>query len=94
MSETQEVARRYRSNIPVKHRVSDDSRIQWLWNQRLIVVQSIYYRTNNARDKMAAALVIQAAWAGDLQSIELVLRRLEGGAVPDEAIQEDGSLVL
>lgn len=91
---TTEVVRKLRSNIPIAHRVSDDARIQWLWSQRLATVQSVYARTDNVRDRMAATLVLQAAMSSNLPSIELVLRRLEGGAVTDEAVQEGESLVI
>jgi hypothetical protein len=94
MSKTDELTKRLKSNIPEEHRASADTRVQWLWNQRLIVVQSIYMRTDDILDKMAATLVIQAAWSGHLPSIELVLKRLEGGAIPDQAIVEEDSLVL
>lgn len=89
-----EVARKLRSNIPAEHRTSDDSRLQWLWSQRLATVQSIYSRSDNVRDKMAATLVLQATMSANMPSIELLLRRLEGGAVTDEAVQEGDSLVI
>ena len=86
--------RKLRSEIPEEHRLTDDARLEWLWSQRLIVVHSIYNRTTNVRDKMAAALVLGAAWQANLASIELLLKRLEGGAVPDQEVQEDDSLQL
>lgn len=95
MSTIEEQAlRRLKSNIPEMHRVSDDARLQWLWSQRLATVQSIYGRTTNIRDKMAATLVLQAAMSANLPSIELLLRRLEGGAVPDEVLLEEDGLVI
>lgn len=89
-----EVVRRLRTSIPEEHRLSDDSRIAWLWNQRVIVVQSIYKNTTDVRDRMAASLVLSAAWSAHLPSIELMLRRLEGGAITDQAIQDEETLVL
>ena len=83
------VSRRMMSNIPEAHRLTDDTRIQWLWNQRLIQVQHIYSNTKNIRDRMACALVLGAAWSGNLPSIELVLKRLEGAAQPDTEVIED-----
>ena len=80
------------SNIPEKHRVSNDSRLQWLWMQRLVIVQSVYERTNDIQDRMAASLVLKAAMSADLSSIELLLRRLEGGARTDQAVMEEDSL--
>ena len=81
-------------NIPQEHRATDDTRLEWLWNQRIIVVQNIYTHTDNARDKMAASLVLTAAWSANLPSIEMLLRRLEGGAVGDEVLMEDESLSI
>lgn len=81
-------------NIPEKHRLSDDTRIAWLWNQKLKSVQNIYIHTKSPRDKMACALILQAALASHLPSIELVLRRLEGGAVPDSEVLAEEKLEI
>jgi len=89
-----EKIRKIRTTIPEEHRISDDARIVWLWNQRMITVQTIYMRSPDPRDKLAANLVINAAWSGDLGAIELLLKRLEGGAVQDQAIQEDETLPI
>ena len=86
--------RRMLSNIPEEHRVSDDTRLEWLWMQRVIVVQNIYSKTDNNRDRMAASLVLQAAWSAHLGSIEMLLSRLEGGAVPDQIVLEGDSLLI
>jgi hypothetical protein len=86
--------RKMLNNIPQEHRKTDDTRLEWLWNQRLIVVQWIYTNTDSARDKMAASLVLLAAWSANLPSIEQLLRRLEGGSVPDEKLQEDDSMPI
>jgi len=83
-----EVVRKLRSNIPKEHRVSDDSRLQWLWNQRMAVVQNIYVSTPDIRDRLAATLVISATISANLPSIELLLRRLEGGSQSDESVLE------
>lgn len=92
---TTEVARKnYRSDIPEKHRATNDTRLVWLWNQRLVVVQMIFLRTKNPLDKLACALVLQATLSSDLSSIELLLRRLEGGAVSDETMVEVESLPI
>lgn len=86
--------RRYRSEIPEEHCVSNDARLQWLWNQRLATVQSIFMRTKDPQTKMAASLTLTAGLLGDLGAIELLLRRLEGGAVSDQAVLESDSLPL
>ena len=89
-----EVIKRLRHDIPEEHRVTDDARIEWLWNQRTAVVQSIFMNTRNIRDKMAATLVLTATLSANLQSIELVLLRLEGGSKSDQAVLEDDSLPI
>lgn len=102
MSESKEVERvgvinpnrRMLTNIPEEHRTTDDTRMEWLWMQRIILVQNIYLKTNNARDKMACSVVLSAAWSANLGSIELLLRRLEGGAVQDSVVLEDDSLPI
>ena len=94
MTSTEVRARRLMHNIPDEHRGTDDQRLEWLWMQRIINVQSIYTHTNNARDKMACSLVLAAAWSANLGSIEMLLRRLEGGPVLDEQVLEDESLVI
>ncbi|AZV01816.1 hypothetical protein SEA_UNPHAZED_54 [Microbacterium phage Unphazed] len=88
------IARRMPSNIPEDHRTTDDTRIMWLWNQRLIVVQNIYLKTSNIRDRMACALVLGAAYQANLASIELVFKRLEGGSQEDTKVVEDDSTLI
>ena len=83
-----------RTEIPEKHCTSNDARLQWLWNQRLATVGNIFERTKDLETRMAASLVMSAAMVGDLGSIELLLRRLEGGAVSDEALLESDSMPL
>jgi hypothetical protein len=89
-----EVVRKTRSGIPDDHRASNDSRLQWLWMQKLVTVQSIANRSPDIQDVMAAQLILSAVMAGYLPSLELLLQRLEGGAVTDEAIVEQGSMVV
>jgi hypothetical protein len=91
---SKDIVRRMLTNIPEEHTASDDTRLEWLWMQRIIVVQNIYSKTTSARDKMAASLVLNAAWMANLPSIEILLRRLEGGSVQDTAIQEDETLPI
>lgn len=87
-----EVARRLTKEIPREHQKSNDTRIMWLWSQRLAVVQQIKMQSPDVQDQMAATLVLTAAMAAYLPSIELVLRRLEGGAIPDEEVVEQDSM--
>lgn len=94
MTDILPAARKLRTTIPEEHRQTPDTRIQWLWMQRVIVVQSVFSRSEDPLDVVAAGLVLNAAWSANLQSIEIVLRRLEGGAVPDSVVQEDGPLPI
>jgi hypothetical protein len=88
------VKRRLFHNIPEEHRASDDTRFEWLWMQSLAQVMSIRENTDNIRDRMAASLVLTAAWMARLPSIELLLQRLEGAAVADSELEEGETLVL
>ena len=88
------VVRRMLTSIPLEHRVTDDARLEWLWNQRIAVVQNIFMKTDNIRDRMAATLVLTATMSASLPSIELLLKRLEGGAVSDQEVQEEDSLPI
>ena len=94
MTNPNEVTRVYRSEIPPEHCTSDDARLLWLWNQRLGTAQSIFSRTRDLRTRMACSLILTCAMIGDLGAIELLLRRLEGAAVSDEAVLEADSMPL
>ena len=83
-----------RSEIPAKHCASDDTRLQWLWNQRLVTAANIFYKTKDARTRMAASLVMTATAQGDLGAISLLLQRLEGGAISDQEVLESDSMPL
>lgn len=89
-----EVVRPLRTEIPPEHCASSDARLSWLWNQRLATVQSIYVRTRDVQSKMAAGLILTSTMLGDLGAIELLLQRLEGSAVTDEEVLEEGSMPL
>jgi hypothetical protein len=86
--------RKLRSDIPEEHTGSDDERFEWLWMQRLATVGSIYLRAKNPRDRMAAKVVLDSTMSANLPSIELLLRRLEGGAVADQTLVEEESLPI
>jgi hypothetical protein len=85
--------RKYRHSIPREHRVTLDTRLAWLWNQRFGTVQTIWLESDDLHDKLAATIMLQAVVASDLNNIALVFRRLEGGALPDE-VTLDGVLTL
>ena len=75
--------RKYRHEIPEEHRVSLDTRLLWLWHQRFGTVQTVYSQSNDILDVTAATLVLQAIMARDLQSIQQIFKRLEGGPMYD-----------
>jgi hypothetical protein len=85
--------RKFRHEIPAAHRATLDTRILWLWNQRFGTAQMIWLHTTDEQDKLAATVCIQAIAGNDLNSISLLLRRLEGGATDDETTL-DGVLQL
>lgn len=86
MNDELEPVRKYRKAIPEVHRTSLDTRVQWLWHQR--VGRLLPDRLDGAEplDKTACTLVLQAVIEMDLNSIELIFQRLEGGAQGDEAV--------
>lgn len=75
---------KFRSDIPREHCTSADTKIRWLWNQRFGTVQTIWQEAEDGTTKAAAALCLSAAYTGDMTSINLLLTRLEGGAMADE----------
>lgn len=79
---------RFRNTIPEAHRKSIDTRIAWLWNQRFGTVQQVWQSSKDVLDKTAATLILQAVFAKDLESINQVFQRLEGGALVDSEIDE------
>lgn len=81
--------RRFRKAIPDAHRHSLDTRVRWLWNQRSGTVQAVWEHTDDILDKTAATMILQVLFAKELNSIDLLFRRLEGGAVEDTVIAEE-----
>lgn len=90
MSELVTTERRFRSEVPARHRHSLDTRLAWLWNQRSGTVQSVWQNSPDLLDKTAATMLLQAMFGKDLNSISLVFSRLEGGPVADEVIADEG----
>jgi hypothetical protein len=86
--------RRPRTQTPKSVKDSTDTRMEWLWDQRLEVVGTIYLRSPDLLDVMAARTVLDATLSANLSSIELLLQRIEGGAVSDQTIVEGDSLIL
>lgn len=89
-----EVVRKLRSSIPRDFQASADLRVQWLWSQRLCVVQNIAVRGEDVMDVMCAKLMLSAVMMRHLPSIELVLQRLEGSAVTDEEVADSDGLKI
>lgn len=82
---SQELARKFRREVPEMHKGSLDSRLQWLWMQRFGTVQMVWKESQDLLDHTAATIILQAIMAKDLNSIELIFQRLEGGAVADDS---------
>lgn len=71
------------------HQVSLDTRLQWLWHQRFGTVQMVFLESKDILDHTAATLILQAIIAKDLDSIDQLFSRLEGGPVLDELLFDD-----
>ena len=82
---SQELVRKFRREVPEMHNGSLDSRLQWLWMQRFGTVQMVWKESQDLLDHTAATIILQAIMAKDLNSIELIFQRLEGGAVADDS---------
>jgi hypothetical protein len=82
------LTRKYRKRIPEAHRISLDTRINWLWNQRFGTVQMIWKDSPDVLDQTAATLILQAIIGKDLDSIIQLFQRLEGGAVADDKVEQ------
>jgi hypothetical protein len=83
---------RFRKVIPKEYQQSLDTRLAWLWNQRFGTLQQVYNHSTDTLDRTAATLLIQAIIGHDLNSIALIYKRLEGGAITDEAVVERAAL--
>ncbi len=74
---------KFRSEIPEEHCRNSDTKLRWLWNQRFGTLQSVWQNTQDGDTKAAATLCLNAAYVGDLTSINLLINRLEGGTMTD-----------
>jgi hypothetical protein len=88
MSELVPTEYRFRTQVPDSHRRSIDTRIAWLWNQRFGTVQQVWQTSKDVLDHTAATLLLQAVFAQDLDAINQVFQRLEGGALTDTELLE------
>ncbi len=68
------------------HRISLDTRIRWLFNQRFGTIQAVYQDSPDLLDRTAATMFITAIWSKDLDSIMLIYKRIEGGPILDEEL--------
>lgn len=91
---TTEIVRKFRKQIPDTHRQSLDTRLQWLWHQRFGTVQMVWKESDDILDKTACTLILQAIMHKDLNSIDLLFQRLEGGALVDERVLADEVLPI
>ena len=89
MSEIVPSKPKFRTRIPDAWRKSIDTRLYWLWNQRLGTVQTIRDRTDDVLDRMAAELIMDAVYSDNLGPLTLVLNRLEGGPTRESVHEED-----
>lgn len=92
MTEIVETQRKFRRQVPREHRSSLDTRLLWLWNQRFGTVQMVWQESPDMLDKTAATMILQAIMGKDLNNIQLVFRRLEGGAQVDTVVSDDAEL--
>ena len=82
----------YRHEVPKEYCASGDTRLYWLWNQRFGTVQRVYQETKDLESRLAATIILQAILMGDLESIKLLFRRLEGGPQMDEEVLEQNQI--
>lgn len=76
--------RKFRREIPEAHRGTLDTRLRWLWHQRFGTVQMIWKDSPDVLDHTAATLILQAIMGKDLDSIQQLFQRLEGGSLIDQ----------
>ena len=60
-----------------------------MWNQRFGTVQMVWKDSPDLLDHTAATIILQAVLAKDLNSIETIFQRIEGGSVPDTQVVEE-----
>ena len=89
-----EKAQRFRNSVPAEWRKSIDTRIYWMWHQRLGTIQQIREKTHDVLDLTAAELVLEAVYGDDLNPLILLLQRLEGGSQRDDRLQGQQTLRL
>lgn len=86
--------RKFRREVPAAHKQSLDTRLQWMWHQRFGTVQMIWKDSKDILDHTAATLILQAIMAKDLDSIQQLFTRLEGGSITDDVVLEQETMRL
>lgn len=81
--------KKFRRQVPAEHKDSIDTRLAWLWNQRFGTVQMVWKDSPDLLDHTAATIILQAVLAKDLNSIETIFQRIEGGSVPDTQVVDE-----
>ena len=89
MSDVPVERKKFRRQVPAEHKDSIDTRLAWLWNQRFGTVQMVWKDSPDLLDHTAATIILQAVLAKDLNSIETIFQRIEGGSVPDTQVVEE-----
>lgn len=89
MSDVPVERKKFRRQVPAEHKASIDTRLAWLWNQRFGTVQRVWKDSPDLLDHTAATIILQAVLAKDLNSIETIFQRIEGGSVPDTQVVEE-----
>lgn len=89
MSDVPVERKKFRRQVPAEHKASIDTRLAWLWNQRFGTVQMVWKDSPDLLDHTAATIILQAVLAKDLNSIETIFQRIEGGSVPDTQVVEE-----
>lgn len=74
---------RFRNGVPQEWRKSIDTRLYWMWHQRLGTIQQIREKTDDVLDRTAAEIVMEAVYSDELNPLILLLQRLEGGPMRD-----------
>jgi hypothetical protein len=88
VSDNLPATKKFRRQIPKEHQATLDTRIHWLWHQRFGTVQTIFLHSRDLLDRTAATLFLQAVIHKDLESINQIFTRIEGGTLTDDKVAE------
>jgi len=62
--------------------------------RRLATVQTVFGRSPDILDRTAATLIIQAIMAKDLDAINQIFQRIEGGSLEDVLVLENAQVEM